>query len=431
MILFMSRFLTAGVAGVFTLVLFLGTVPLARAVLPVALDGEELPSLAPMLEQVQPAIVNISTSNRGLGSGVIIDADDGLLLTNHHVIEGASQILVTTQDGRELEAEVIGSDEPSDVAVIRVEAEDLTAIPVGASRDLRVGDFVVAIGSPFGLSQTVTSGIVSALGRNRTGIAGYEDFIQTDASINPGNSGGALVNLRGELVGINTAIFSRSGGSLGIGFSIPVDMVMSLLGQLVEHGEVKRGLLGVRMQDLTPDLAEAFGIKGEKGAVVSEVIEGSAAEDIGILAGDVIVGFNGQDVDDSADLRNAVGLVRPGIEASIRYYRDGELLTGQVRIKDFDTLASNEEGIIRRLEGARFRNVRPDHPDVDSGVEVISIDQGSPADRSGLQKDDVIISINNQEVATLGDMKRLVAEASEGLLLVIIRDKRRLFHSIK
>ncbi len=282
--------------------------PLAKGALPFSLDGERLPSLAPMLVDVQPAVVNISTTNHirendsplmqdpffrrffniprqqrpqsSLGSGVVVDAQKGYVVTNYHVIDKADEITVTTKDGRSLDATLVGSDKDSDIAVIQVKSENLTEIKMGNSSSLRVGDFVVAIGSPFGLSQTVTSGIVSALGRSGLGIEGYEDFIQTDASINPGNSGGALVDLRGELIGINTAILSRGGGSVGIGLSIPIDMVKALMEQLIEHGEVKRGLLGVAMQDLTPSLADAFGISGEKGAVVSQVIPGSTAEEL-------------------------------------------------------------------------------------------------------------------------------------------------------
>ena len=314
--------------------------PAAVAALPLAVDGESVPSLAPMLEKIQAAVVNLSTTSRlqprqnplaqdpffrrffnfpeqrrpgnSLGSGVIVDADKGYVITNHHLIDQADEITVTTKDGRSLRAEVVGSDAASDVAVIKVGSDKLSEIPLGNSEALRVGDFVVAIGNPFGLSQTVTSGIVSALGRSGLGIEGYEDFIQTDASINPGNSGGALVDLRGRLIGINTAIFSRSGGSVGIGFAIPVNMVKELMAQLVEHGDIRRGLLGVTMQDLTPALADAFGLSGASGAVVAGVIADSAAEEVGIREGDVIFKFNDTLVHDSADLRNAVGLLRAG-----------------------------------------------------------------------------------------------------------------------
>ncbi|WP_373054394.1 trypsin-like peptidase domain-containing protein, partial [Thioalkalivibrio sp.] len=277
----------------------------ATAQLPAAVDGQPLPSLAPMLERTIPGVVNIATRARvvesasplfddpffrrffdvperererqGLGSGVIVDADAGTILTNSHVIARADTILVTLHDGRQYEAEVVGADPATDVAVIRIDADDLQAIPLADSDALRVGDFVVAIGNPFGLGQTVTSGIVSALGRSGIGGAGFEDFIQTDASINPGNSGGALVNLRGELVGINTALLARGGGNIGIGFAIPANMARQIQEHLLAEGQVERGALGVEMQDLTPALAQAFGLDVSQGAVITRVVRGSAA----------------------------------------------------------------------------------------------------------------------------------------------------------
>src|SRR5690625_927487 len=283
------------------LALLMGPATLAASPLPAAVEGEELPTLAPMLERVQPTVVNIATSGRArvqenplfqdpsfrrffdlpqqprerrtssLGSGVIVDADNGYILTNHHVIQRADEITVTLNDGREIEATVVGSDPETDLAVIQVEADGLSAIEIADSEQVRVGDFVIAIGNPFGLGQTVTSGIVSALGRTGLIPEGYEDFIQTDASINPGNSGGPLVNLRGELVGINTAILSPAGGNVGIGFAIPTRMASNVMQQLIEHGEVRRGMLGVSVQDLTPELAEAFDITTTtRGVIITE-----------------------------------------------------------------------------------------------------------------------------------------------------------------
>ncbi len=430
-----------------------------HAALPVSVVDGGLTSLAPMLQDVQPAIVNISTTTElqvqdhplmrdpyfrrffnlpqqprrrpssSLGSGVIVDAEKGYILTNHHVINKADEITVTTKDGRALQAKLVGSDPASDVAIVQVDAETLSEITIGVSKDLRVGDFVVAIGSPFGLSQTVTFGIVSALGRSGLGIEGYEDFIQTDASINPGNSGGALVNLRGELVGINTAILSKDGGSVGIGLSIPIDMAVSLMDQLLEHGEVKRGLLGVRMQDLTPSLARAFGIVGKKGAVISEIIAGSAAEEEGLREGDVIVELNGRAVNSSADLRNAVGLIRAGEKVELKYYREGMLKQATVKIKDIDidTLVSQQNnGVIKRLKGARFSTVSADS-ELDSGVEVLSIEPGSAAAGSGLEVGDVIVSINREKVEDLADMQRIVKNATDVLLIKLMRNQRALF----
>ncbi len=428
-------------------------IPAGQGGLPAALNGEELPSLAPMLEQVRPAIVNISTTtliearehpllqdpffrrffefprrrpSSSLGSGVIVDAEKGYVITNHHVIDKADMITVTTVDGYELEAQLIGSDPASDVAVIRVDARNLTEISMGDSRNLRVGDFVVAIGSPFGLSQTVTSGIVSALGRSGLGLKGYEDFIQTDASINPGNSGGALVNLRGELVGINTAILSRGGGSIGIGLSIPSYMVSSLMDQLLEFGEVKRGLLGVQMQDLTPSLASAFGIQGEKGAVVSEVIAGSAAEEKGIQEGDVIVRVDDTHVEGSADLRNAIGLLRPGDRARVKFYREGEPREVTVRIKAPGEMTGNSPAVTERLRGAYFETAATGSG-MDSGVIVTRVEPDSPAASSGLRAGDVIISINREKITDTKDMNRALERAGGVLLIKLIRGNRMLF----
>ena len=428
--------------------------PTGQAVLPVALNGEELPSLAPMLERVRPAIVNISTTtiietrehpllqdpffrrffssprqqrpSSSLGSGVIVDAEKGYVITNHHVIDKADVITVTTVDGYELEAQLVGSDPASDVAVVRVDAENLTEIRMGDSRDLRVGDFVAAIGSPFGLSQTVTSGIVSALGRSGLGIKGYEDFIQTDASINPGNSGGALVNLRGELIGINTAILSRGGGSVGIGLSIPIYMVRSLMDQLIEFGEVKRGLLGVQMQDLTPSLARAFGISGERGAVVSGVISGSAAEEKGIREGDIIVRVDDTAVESGADLRNAIGLLRAGDQARIKFYREGEQYDVMVRIKELDEMMGHVPVIVERLRGAYFETVPPGS-DIGGGVVVTDIEPDSPAASSGLKVKDVIISVNREKITDTRDMNRVSGKSGGVLLVQLIRNNRALF----
>ena len=324
----------------------------AWSALPMAAGGKELPTLAPMLKRVTPGVVNIATQGRvvtrspllddpffqrffdipelfrerrtrGLGSGVIVDSDEGYILTNHHVIEKAELITITLRDGRQLEAKLIGTDSETDIAVLQIEADDLTAVSAADSDRLEVGDFVVAIGNPFGLGQTVTSGIISALGRSGLGIESYEDFIQTDASINPGNSGGALVNLRGELVGINTAIHSPSGGNIGIGFAIPVNMAREIMEQLIQHGEVQRGLLGVGPQDLTPELAKVFGIKRKHGAVIAQVDPDSPADRAGLKVGDVVVRVNKRPVRNSLDLRNMVGLLRAGSRIEMEVIRDG------------------------------------------------------------------------------------------------------------
>jgi Do/DeqQ family serine protease len=315
-----------------------------------------LPSLAPMIRKASPAVVNIATrgtirergsqnpllddpffrrfftvppggrerSFQSAGSGVIFDARKGYIVTNAHVVENASEITVTLQDGRDLKAEIVGSDAPSDVAVLKVTADGLAQIALGDSAKSEVGDFVVAIGNPFGLQHTVTSGIISGLSRSGISPDGYEDFIQTDASINPGNSGGALVNLRGELIGINTAILSRSGGNIGIGFAIPVNMAHSVMDQLIRYGAVKRGELGVSMYTVTPDIAHSLGLNTVNGALVAQVIEGSAADAAGIRTGDVITTVNGQAVKSNSELRNAIGLLRVGDKADVGLVREGK-----------------------------------------------------------------------------------------------------------
>jgi len=445
------------------------------AQLPAAVDGAPLPTLAPMLERIQGAVVNLSTTTRlqardnpllrdpffrrrfnlprrrtsSLGSAVIVDAAQGFVVTNHHLIDKADAIRITTADGRELEAAVVGSDADSDIAVLQVAVDGLsrhprsplsgggdgavgdgegdsvpplTAIPLGDSGALRVGDFVVAIGNPFGLNRTVTAGIVSGLGRSGLGIEDYEDFIQTDASINPGNSGGALVDLRGRLVGINTAIFHRGGGSVGIGFAIPIDMVKALMAQLIEHGDIRRGLLGVAMQDLTPALADAFGLHGKKGAVVSRVIADSGAEAAGIRAGDVIVGLNATAVEDSADLRNAVGLLRAGATVRVRLYRDGEPRTITARIKDTGGFALGGGGLAARLTGAKFRAVGPNRRRGHAGgVEVAAIEAGSAAATSGLQEGDIVLGVGRRRVTTPRELEEVVRRAERALLIKLLR----------
>ena len=420
---------------------------IAYAALPWAVDGTPLPSLAPMVERVQPGVVNLSTRARrrqnplrrdpffrrffdmpqsapnSLGSGVIVDAENGYVITNHHLIEDAEQITVTTHDGRTLDADLVGSDAESDIAVLAVAEARLDAIALGDSAQLRVGDFVVAIGNPFGLTRTVTSGIVSALGRSGLGIEGYEDFIQTDASINPGNSGGALVDLHGRLVGINTAIFSRGGGSVGIGFAIPINMVKTLMAQLVEHGDVRRGLLGVMMQDLTPTLAEAFGLSGKKGAVVSRVLPQSAAARAGIREGDVIVRFDRAIVEDGVDLRNAVGLLRAGQNAEVEFYRDGKRATVTAKITEGAVIdAAQRFGA--RFAGARFKRALPSSQHR-GGIEVVSVEADSAAARAGLADGDVIVGVNRKRVATFAEMERAI-DGKRALLLELIRDERAL-----
>ncbi len=432
----------------------------ANAALP-ALDsqGRQLPTLAPMLERVTPAVVNISTrgqekiatnpllqdpffrrffnlpqqpshrDTQSLGSGVIIDADNGYILTNSHVIDKAIEITVTLQDGRRLNATLVGADPEADVAVIQVSNENLSALTLADSDQLRVGDFVVAIGNPFGLGQTVTSGIVSALGRSGLGIEGYEDFIQTDASINPGNSGGALVNLRGELVGINTAIIAPGGGNVGIGFAIPTNMSQQIMAQLVKYGEIKRGKLGVSAQDLTPELAHAFGIEGSNGAVVVRLAPDSPAADAGLQIGDVITHVNGIATDSAADIRNQLGLLRIGDKVKLKVLRGNKTLTIKTRIADPEPNKVKGEQFDTRLKGTLFSRIEKGTPlygQID-GILVIKADQNSRAWRAGLRKGDVIVSANRHAVTNFASLAEALKQSRRGILLNVVRGSSALF----
>lgn len=444
------------------LVLLLGSIMVSvEARLPLAVDGDPLPTLAPMIEKVTPSVVNIATTSTviqrsplfndpffrrffdvpqqhrerkrtGLGSGVVIDADKGHIITNNHVIESADNIVVTLSDGRKLDAVVIGRDEGADIAVIQVEADNLTEIKIANSEELRVGDFVVAIGNPFGLAQTVTSGIVSALGRSRLGIESYEDFIQTDASINPGNSGGALVNLRGELVGINTAIVGPSGGSVGIGFAIPVNMAQQITAQLIEHGEVKRGRLGFTAQDLTQDLAQAFDIDQKNGVVVASVEADSAAAKAGMKTGDVIVAINDEPVKDSADVRNTIGLLRVGTEIKLDIVRNGKAMQLSALITERRTKTISSRDISKQLAGAELTLTELDNRNgsADKVIVVSGLEPGSPAAQAGLRNEDIIHSINKQPVVDFDQLKEAVSDP-RGLLLNIQRGQRGLFLLIR
>ena len=435
----------------------------AHAAIPEQVEGQPVPSLAPMLEKVTPAVVNVATEGRiqmqqnplfadpffrrffnvpdqpierktqSLGSGVIVDADRGLILTNNHVIANAVQITVTLRDGRRLDAEIVGSDPETDVAVIKVPPKNLTALPLSDSGSLRVGDFVVAIGNPFGLGQTVTSGIVSALGRSGLGIEGYEDFIQTDASINPGNSGGALVNLRGELVGINTAIFSQDGGNIGIGFAIPINMAVQVMNQLVESGKVDRGFVGIQLQDLNPDLAEAFGVKDMQGAVVNSVLQGSPADKAGLKPGDLIVSINDVAVRNASDVRNRVGLLPVGDKVKFEIIRDGKhrKLSAEIGASD-ESVAGNAAGN-PRLQGLTVGDLGADNPYYGKvqGVLVKEVERGSPSWRSGLRAGDLITSVNHVQITDLKQFVQLVQKWNGTLLLRVIRGNAAAFLVIK
>ena len=440
----------------------------ANAGLPAAVNGQALPSLADVLEPVIPAVVNITTTTiiqtlehpllsdpffsqffnfpqrrgrknreqKSLGSGVVVDAHRGLILTNHHVINKADQITVTLRDGRSIEAKLVGLDPETDIAVIQIHAKNLQDLPLGDSDKLRVGDFLVAIGNPFGLGQTVTSGIVSALGRKGLGIKGYEDFIQTDASINPGNSGGALVNLRGELVGINTAILARGGGNVGIGFAIPVNMARQVMAQLIEYGEVRRGLLGIQAQDLTDALATALGVPNKEGVVISLVTPGSSAAKSGILRGDVITKANAHPVRDVADLRNIIGLSRPGEQVDLTFIRDGRVKKAAVviadavqdeRLQNADSFALQMRGkeIDDRLQGA-FLGSNEGKGRVE-GIYVLGIKSKSVAWNIGLRKGDWILSVNRRAVVSFRALQRAMRKAGDEMLVHIWRGNKKLY----
>ena len=424
---------------------------LALAALPAAVDGEPLPSLAPVLEQVTPSVVNVFTEtrvqvrspllddpvfrhffnvperareriSRSLGSGVIVDAERGYILTNNHVIDGSTDISVTLHDGRSFSAEVIGTDPDTDLAMIRIEADTLQALRLADSNELRVGDFVVAVGNPFGLGQTVTSGIVSALGR--TGFRGleFQNFIQTDASINPGNSGGALINLRGELIGINSAIFTPSGGNVGIGFAIPSSMARYVMEQLAQFGEVRRGTLGLFVQDLTDELAGALGVEVRGGAVVAEVVADSAASRGGIEPGDVIVAISELAVTSAQDFHNVEGQLPIGKRAEVEFIRDKRPQGVSI---DVEALKQLDGGSIdRRLAGAVFEDLPAKaRADRVRGVLLSELEQGSRLARQGLRPGDIIMGVNRSRVSSLAEFQEAVLLAGGQMILRLRRDR--------
>ena len=396
-------------------------------------------TFAPVLAEATPAVVSIQVELRrgrtnpwfnpgSAGSGVIVDARKGHVVTNHHVIDRAEKITVTLKDRRSFEAELIGSDRATDIALIAIEAEDLHALPLGDSDELAVGDLVVAIGNPFGLGQTATSGIVSALGRSGFTREGYEDFIQTDAAINRGNSGGALVDLNGQLVGINSLIVSPAGVSAGLGFAVPANIVRAVVDQLVEHGEVRRALLGVEIRDVMPDDAGLLDLPSNNGAVVREVSPGSAAEGAGIEPGDVIVRLDDDEVSSANDLRNKVGLAMPGDDAEIVVIRDGKSMRFDVTLGSLADAGAGSDVAASSLAGARLGDLSRQHRlygRID-GVEVVEVDRGSPAWNLGLEPGDVILAVNRRPVASLREFEAAVAEGTPYSML-LQRGQRRLF----
>ena len=407
----------------------------AHAALPEVVDGQRLPSLAPMLERTTAGVVNVATFARvrtydsplmrdpffrrffqypdrprqrrraqSAGSGVVVDARAGYIVTNHHLVDGAHEIHVTLSDGREFPATLVGVDAPVDLAVLRIDADDLTELTFAGSENLRVGDFVVAIGNPFGLQQTVTSGIVSALGRSGLGIEGYENFIQTDASINPGNSGGALVDLNGRLVGINTAIVAPSGGNVGIGFAIPSDLVAAIMGELIEHGVVQRGRIGMTVAALNSKLADLHGLAATEGLVVTEVVPGSAADSAGIRPGDILARIDGRAMARPADYGQQEAITMVGDELEVEIIRDRRQIRLAVSIERNWSVAGGR--IHQRLEGTVLMDVFLE--DVPVGVYVSSIDRDSPAWQTGFRAGDTILAVNNVTTRHIGELARRI-----------------------
>ncbi len=435
--------------------------PLPAAAPAAVLEGD-IPSLAPVLEKITPAVVNISVTSAApvqqnpllqdpffrrffnlpdsvpqarprmsAGSGVIVDARRGYVLTNNHVIENATDIAVTLKDRRQFKAKLIGRDPETDIALLQIEARDLTALVVGNSDKLRVGDFVLAIGNPFGLGQTVTSGIVSALGRSGLNIEGYEDFIQTDASINPGNSGGGLVNLRGELVGINTAIVAPAGGNVGIGFAVPTNMAKAVMDQLVSFGEIRRGRLGIAIQDVTPDLAEALRLDRPTGAVITNVERGSSAERAGLASGDVIVAVNRDPIDGASDLRNQIGLAPIGEKIELELIREGKRRTLTAEVAKIRIASAPAGEATPQLQGAMLRDIDPASGRSGGGVLVASVERGSPAWRLGLRDGDVIVAVNRNEVGSVAEASRALSRAGPVVALNVRRGNTMLYMVVR
>src|SRR5579872_2235637 len=416
------------------------------------------PTLAPMLDKVLPSVVNIraqikitdiNTLNKleksqsqnqngdgqipdkflSVGSGVIVNADKGYILTNSHVVEEAERVVVTLSDGRHYTAKVIGADKASDIALLQIQAKNLTPITIGNSNDLKVGDFVAAIGNPFGLSQSVTSGIVSALGRSTLGIENYENFIQIDAPINPGNSGGALVDTSGKLIGINTAILAPDRGSIGIGFAIPSNMAQSVMQQLIEYGNVRRGALGIGAQDITPELATAFGLNTSKGAVVTQVTANSPAEKAGLQVGDIITAVNGTDVKTANDVVNAVGFIRVDSKANISVLRKNKSITLSAILMDPKKRAEESAAMDPFFFGVSLKDftlLSPIHGDI-KGVLVVSVDDDTNAWHSDLRPGDVITSVNQEKVTSIAELKKIAAGSKNDLLLNVLRGPGAVF----
>ncbi|MBM6608097.1 serine endoprotease DegQ [Enterobacteriaceae bacterium RIT814] len=424
------------------------------AAMPSQVPGQApLPTLAPMLEKVLPAVVSVKVEGtaqqsqripeelkkyfgedgtdqaqpfEGLGSGVVIDAAKGYVLTNNHVISEADKISVQMNDGREFEAKLIGGDDQSDIALLQLQnATNLTQIAVADSDKLRVGDFAVAVGNPFGLGQTATSGIISALGRSGLNLEGLENFIQTDASINRGNSGGALLNLNGELIGINTAILAPGGGSVGIGFAIPSNMARTLAQQLIEFGEVKRGLLGIKGMEMSADIAKAFNLNVQRGAFVSEVLPNSGSAKAGIKSGDVIVSLNDKPLSSFAELRSRIATTEPGTKVKLGLLREGKPMTVEVTLDKSTSSSASAEMIAPALQGATLSDGQL--KDGTKGITLESVEKSSPAAQAGLHEDDVIIAVNRTRVQSIAEMRKVLENKPAVIALQIVRGNDTLY----
>ena len=425
---------------------------IGAAALPDEVGGQPMPSLAPLVKRVAPAVVNIRVSQTittrspfgddtfrrffgipderevaSAGSGVIVDAENGYILTNHHVVENADKIQIMLINDDSLDAEVVGSDAATDIAVIKVDPRNLVDLPIGDSDEVEVGDFVIAIGNPFGLGHTVTSGIISALGRTGISSNGYEDFIQTDASINPGNSGGALVNMNGELIGINSVIISRTGNNVGIGFAVPSEIARSIMRQILDFGEVRRGLLGVTITTIDEESAKALGAEVDSGALVSNIEPGSAAEEAGLQVDDIITRVDDKKIDNSRELANAIGLKGSGEEIGIEFVRDGTSHSVTATLGQQSVSRSAGTEIHPGLAGAQFAT---SSTSTVGGVVVTEVEPGSPAAQRGLRSGDVIIAVNRRPVQDLREL-RAVAQGNRILFLLVRRGDRQLMLQIR
>lgn len=418
-------------------------------------------SIAPMLKNIVPSVVNIKAQikitdfntlreiqkqqqkqgqNLGddqpipnkaisVGSGVIVDAKNGFILTNAHVVNDATIVIVTLADGRHFTAKTVGIDKPSDIALLQIKAKNLTAIALSDSNDVKVGDYVAAIGNPFGLSQSVTAGIVSAIGRNTLGIENYENFIQTDAPINPGNSGGALVNMQGQLVGINTAILAPNQGSIGIGFAIPSNMAKSVMNQLIQYGNVKRGVLGVGAQDMTPDLASAFNLDIPNGAAVTQVLPGSPAEQGGMQVGDIITSINSIPIKNAGDVVNAIGFLRVDSKATLDVIRQSKHINVSVTLTDpkhRQELVQQRNPFFFGVAMKNFSLFSPIHGDI-HGILIVTVDEGSSAWNADLRPGDVITSANQKKVTSIDELNTVAAKADKTVLLNVLRGGSAIF----